>query len=99
MKTMTMTRAMYEAMKKTDAKIKQNKPFMDGEISRVFPLEGSGSKENGYDYLLIGVETNEWITVDGENYQETNVFEIAVNCNEKTNWKPKAEINRINLDV
>ena len=77
--------------------VKLAESHMDGETSRVFPLEGSGSKKNGYDYLLIGVEITEWINIDGEEVEDTPVYEIAVHCNESTGWKVKAEIKVIHL--
>ena len=75
MKRMTMADAMVAAITEVSK--------YDGEVSRVFPLEGSGNKTNGYDYLLIGVETT--VYEDEAHmlgWQEQTVYEVQVYCNE-----------------
>ena len=92
MKKMTMAQAMCKVVEEVDA-------MNNSEIRRVFPLEGSGSKENGYDYLLIGVETSIWYEHEGEEYQSTTVYEVAVHCCEMTGWKPKTEIIKVHENI
>lgn len=89
MKKMTTAKAMCKAIEKVESVSK-------GDITRVFPLEGSGSRKlGGYDYLLVGVETTEIVNA----WQETTVYEVAVNLSERTGWKVETEIVHIHENV
>ncbi len=78
MKKMSMAQAMSKAIEKVDS-------LSNLEVTKAYPLEGSGNKENGYDYLLIGVESY----LQCEERQYNGYYEVAVHCNEMTGWKPE----------
>ena len=88
MKRMTMAKAMEKAISLADKKSK-------GTVTRVYPLEGSGNKQNGYDYILIGVDMDQIV----EGWMRTDVYEVAVYCNEETGFKVEAEIKIVHLDM
>ena len=83
MKMMTMAQAMVAAINAVENN--------NGEVERVYPLEGSGSKENGYDYLLIGVET----VYDLGELTQYMQYQVSVHCGEMTDGiRLEAEIIR-----
>lgn len=82
MKRMTMAEAMCAAINEASK--------YNGEVSRVLPLEGSGSKENGYDYLLIGVEMSTY----EDGWQKSTVYEVQTYCNEATEYSVAPAIIR-----
>lgn len=47
---MTMAKAMSKAIERVDQ-------ITEAEIERVFPMEASGIKSIGYDYVLVGIDT------------------------------------------
>lgn len=79
MKGMTMAEAMSVAIERVSSNTRM-------EISKVYPLEGSGTKNN-YDYLLIGIEAD--LDEDNEHYH--GAFEASVVCNEATGYKAKVD--------
>ena len=79
MKNMTMAQAMSAVIEKIDS-------MMNDEITRVYPLERIGNKENGYSYVLVGVDT---MLAYGDKQIEYTDHLVSVFCNELTGFKPE----------
>lgn len=84
MKKMSMAQAMSKAIEKVDS-------LNESQITRVFPMAWSGNKENGYDRVLVGVETS---MVDGKDMIYFS-YEISVRFNFMTGWKPEVETIKV----